>query len=168
MNPVLTPNDKIRRLVMVKEIEAILRKYMPPIPPQVDALMATTSDHGNYLEAIADAIVRQVDLACFRGVRGPISAQMYHARGAYMVGLVGEEVVGHIRAQEAAGDDPMMVAAGFKAWAQRHAQDCGFHMEDEQLDAMIADLIPEAILKDMRPARAGGKGRRSAPAKPKD
>jgi len=40
MNPVLTPNDKIRRLVMVKEIEAILRSYMPPLPPQVNELKA--------------------------------------------------------------------------------------------------------------------------------
>lgn len=51
--------------------------------------------------------------------------------------------------------------------AQRHAQDCGFHLKEEHLDAMVADLIPEAILKDMRPARAGGKGRRSALAIPK-
>ncbi len=92
---------------------------------------------------------------------------MYLARGAFMVGRVGEEVVGHVRAQEEEGEAPTMVVAGFKAWAQRHAQDCGFALMDDQLDAMVADLIPEAILKDMRPDRAGGKGRRSTQAKPK-
>ena len=166
MNPSLSPNDKIRRLVMVKEVEAILRRYLPPLPPQVDALIRGAIDHDTYLEAVAAAVVRHVDMACFHGVRGPISARMYLSRGAYMVGLVGEEVVNHVQAQEEAGEDPTMVVAGFKAWAQRHAQDCGFSLKDEQLDAMVADLIPEAILDDMRPARAGGKGRRGAQARP--
>lgn len=160
MNLVLSPNDNIRRYVMVKEIESILRKYLPPLPPQVDTLVRDTSDRNNYLEAVSDAIVRLVDNSCFGGVEGPISARMYLARGAYVVGRIGEEVVHHVQAQEAAGEDPMMVVAGFKAWAQRHAQDCGFHLEDEHLDAMVADLFPEAILKDMRPARGRGKGRR--------
>ncbi len=44
--------------------------------------------------------------------------------------------------------------------------DCGFGLEGGQLDEMVADLIPEAMLKDMRPARAGGKGRRPAQARP--
>lgn len=167
MKPVLSPNDKIRRYVMVKEIQSILRRYMPPLPPQVDALIRQVIDHDSYIEAVADAIVRHVDMACYRGVRGPISAQMYHARGAYMVGLVGEEVVRHVRAQEAAGEDPTMVVAGFKDWAQRHAMDCGFELKGGQLDEMVADLIPDAMLKDMRPARAGGKGRRTAQDRPK-
>lgn len=167
MNPVLSPNDNIRRYVMVKEVQSIMRRYLPPLPPQVDALIRDIIDHDSYMEAVADAIVRLVDGSCFLGIDGPTSARMYHARGVGMVGRVGEEVVGHVRAHEAAGDDPMMVVAGFKAWAQRHAQDCGFRLEDEQLDAMAADLIPEAILKDMRPTRAGGKGRRSATVRPK-
>jgi hypothetical protein len=79
-----------------------------------------------------------------------------------MVEKVGAAVVSHVRSQEAAGEDPTMVVAGFKAWAQRHALECGFRLEDGDLDAMVADLIPEAILKDVRPARAGGKGRRNA------
>ncbi|MFO0887721.1 MAG: hypothetical protein U0790_01095 [Isosphaeraceae bacterium] len=33
MNPVLSPNDKIRRYVSVKEIQSILRRYIPPLPP---------------------------------------------------------------------------------------------------------------------------------------
>jgi len=68
MNPALSPNDEIRRNVMAKEILHILRRLMPP--PQVDALIRRVTDHDSHMEAVADAIARHVDMACFRGSGG--------------------------------------------------------------------------------------------------